>query len=295
MHTPTSFRFYRLLSRLPPRRSYLAKILLVAFIGTHVPLLTLIGCLLARQGGISAHLGILAILLGATVAGTGIAMYGLYCLLAPVRAAADALERYRQLREVPRLPTTHPDEAGRLMANLQVSLEYLTALIDALHQAAHTDHLTGVLNRRAALEQLQLTLQRSLRENTVVHVAIADLDGFKQINDSHGHMVGDAVLRRFTQVLMKHTGAGDWVARWGGDEFLIVLAMERDAAHHVLERVRDALNAEPMADGGAVPIHVNFTHGMAEVRAGEDIEAIIASADDALYQRKRMKGGKPGR
>lgn len=121
--------FYRLAQSLPPRRSISARILVICFVGTHVPLIAgVLYALTSAEGGLAGHLPILGVLLAATLIGTGATLYLVHELLAPVRIAARALRTYTQERVVPDLPLDGSDEAGELLASTRAVCERLVLL-----------------------------------------------------------------------------------------------------------------------------------------------------------------------
>jgi diguanylate cyclase (GGDEF)-like protein len=179
--------------------------------------------------------------------------------------------------------------------NLVVSIAALAgvgALSLALNQArlarshrreARTDVLTGLLNRRALFDTFS---ERDLPPFT--SLVVFDLDDFKAINDSHGHAVGDEVIRRFAATLRSEVRAIDTVARLGGEEFAIVLPRSRsESAIQVAERVRRTFgDVEVASEGG--PIRCTVSAGVASaVTGGEPFSEVLRRADAALYVAKR--------
>ncbi|MBF9061155.1 diguanylate cyclase, partial [Rhodobacterales bacterium HKCCSP123] len=164
----------------------------------------------------------------------------------------------------------------RLRASLKAGLEM-----------AMTDSLTGLHNRRYALYRLDRMLAGSGRG---VAVMMLDLDHFKRINDTHGHSVGDEVLRRVALRLRSQLRAGDLLARIGGEEFLVVLPnSDRHAALDCAERLRAAVGEEVFAIGGDVPgLRVTLSAGLAlsDPGSGEAGQCLIDRADAALYGAK---------
>lgn len=154
---------YSALSRAPFPKSYPGKVFFSAFLGTHVPLLALIAHL-ARDPrlGPSDKKRVLAVALAATLGGTAGTLWALHSLLSPVSAASEALRRYLEHREVPDLPTAYPDQAGRLMADVQSSVERLDVALRFLGELATYDHLTDALNRRAGGGERRPRPQRAL-------------------------------------------------------------------------------------------------------------------------------------
>ena len=119
-------------------------------------------------------------------------------------------------------------------------------------------------------------------------IALLDIDWFKRINDSLGHGAGDEVLRRFAALLKEQLRAADALARWGGEEFLLLMPGTRlDDARVVLERLRTKVCAGDGFDGIAADLKVSFSAGVVEVAEGESQDAAIDRADRALYQAKQ--------
>ena len=210
-------RLYRALSRAPFPKSYLGKVFLMAFLGTHVPLLALITYLVRfRRFGAGASLRILSITVPATLGGMAGTLLAIDALHAPVTLASRALRRYLDSGETPELPAGYTDRAGRLMADVQYAVERLDAAMGSLGELAATDHLTGLLNRRAAEGRLAEDVARAERGGGTLTLALLDLDRFKDVNDEHGHRAGDVCLAHLAEVLGGDVRGGDWVARWGG-------------------------------------------------------------------------------
>ena len=148
---PADAGTYALLSKLGFPKSYQGKIVLVIFVGTHLPLIALVMYLLFSSswgGSGPPDLGVVALLVGATLVGSAATLYALKGLLAPLRLASSSLREYLHSRRLPELPLGFTDEAGRLMAEVQYAVESLDATIRSLEGLSGTDHLTGLLNRR---------------------------------------------------------------------------------------------------------------------------------------------------
>lgn len=151
-----------------------------------------------------------------------------------------------------------------------------------MHQMAHTDALTGLINRRSMQAKLEAELERARRYNRPFAVIVADLDHFKRINDSYGHAVGDQVLREGAQRLSQQLRTNDQLSRWGGEEFL-VLAPETDLAHAqtLAHRLHEALRSTPVAG-----IPATLSLGIAGYRQGDTVAVILSRADEAMYRAK---------
>lgn len=277
---------YDRLARLPLANRFVNKIFLIAFVGTHVPLLALLVYFLVGSEALGAHFDVLLVALLATLAGFIGSLLLLRSLLRPITLTARALEDFRTTSSVPDLPTHYRDEVGSLMATVQQTTERLNAMIVALREAANTDELTGALNRRAAREQLNSLVERDLGRGFQVHLAIIDLDGFKGINDRFGHPAGDRLLRAFGEKVARHLRPSDWLARIGGDEFLVVMSdCSRSEIVERMDRVQRDLQARPIEFFDDQPVMLSFSFGVAEVDGG-DLDAILERADAALYRHK---------
>ncbi|PTA68809.1 GGDEF domain-containing protein [Deinococcus arcticus] len=159
---------------------------------------------------------------------------------------------------------------------------YVHALVTARHEAslAHQDALTGLPNRR----QLTTWLQGALPQvsHQPLSVVLFDLDHFKRVNDTYGHEVGDQTLQRVAQVLRRCLRQRDRAGRWGGEEFLILVDGDADAALTVAERLRDALSRERHPQVGPVTISC----GVAPASLHDSPDLLLRRADEALYRAK---------
>lgn len=173
--------------------------------------------------------------------------------------------------------------SGERVIQLQAGL--LEAQEELRRRATHDD-LTGLWNRGTILDRLEQELGRAKRQRKAVGVAMADLDNFKQINDTHGHAAGDAVLRHASQ-RMREAILHDNLGRYGGEEFLLVLS-DCDAARivSVADRCRAAVARDPATFGSSsIPITVSV--GVASTQlVGYDEAALMRAADAALYEAK---------
>jgi diguanylate cyclase (GGDEF)-like protein len=163
-----------------------------------------------------------------------------------------------------------------------------------LFESATYEGLTGLLRREAILEQLDRELERALRYGRPLTVAMADLDHFKQVNDRHGHLAGDSLLRHIASVLAGGLRATDWIGRYGGEEFLLVLPETSMAgAAAVAEKIRRQVQGTPVPiDDGGTPARVTISIGLAGLSDGGPDERmiagrdLIAAADRSLYEAK---------
>ncbi|RTQ99872.1 GGDEF domain-containing protein [Halomonas nitroreducens] len=151
---------------------------------------------------------------------------------------------------------------------------------------ARHDELTGLLNRRAGLARLDEEIARARRQGTPLCVAICDLDHFKQINDRHGHAMGDEALQGVAEVMHAELRRYDVLARLGGEEFLVMLpGAARPAAEQAIERLRARLEDARL---GKPDLALTVSAGIAGLAEGDSGEALLERADRALYQAKRQ-------
>jgi diguanylate cyclase (GGDEF)-like protein len=175
--------------------------------------------------------------------------------------------------------------AASLAAHAVVALEN-ARLHGMVERQALVDGLTGLANRRAAADALHGEAARAERLQTPLSVVLADLDGFKDVNDAYGHAVGDEVLRAFADVLRETLRESDVAGRWGGEEFLLLLpGADLGGAIQLAERVRLGLAARRIPS--APDLRVTASFGVAEYSGEYNSEQLVATADSALYEAKR--------
>lgn len=186
------------------------------------------------------------------------------------------------------VPDVRPDGSVAGLHALSSDVTAIKLVEKRLHELARVDELTGLPNRRQFEEKLAQAVARSRRENRPMALLFLDVDRFKQINDQHGHGVGDEVLKEFSQRLRRCVRLTDTVARLAGDEFVIILEGLRSSveAEQVARKIGSVLSP-PFAEA-AMRLSVSSSIGVAFVD-GQDVspDEIIAKADKALYQAKR--------
>jgi diguanylate cyclase (GGDEF)-like protein len=281
---------YAQLSKFGFPKSYLGKIVFVIFLGTHVPLIALVVYLLLSSSfGSGPALGVVTLLLVATLAGTAAALYALKGLLAPVRLASSSLREYLDSHKVSDLPVGFTDEAGRLMADVQYTVESLDATIRSLQGLSGTDHLTGLLNRRQGEKRLAEEAARVRRGEEVLTLGVVDINKFKDINDTYGHQTGDTCIQHVADVIRRNIRQNDWLARWGGDEFVLALREATPFAptEAVLQRIVGDLKSSPMRLPQGEELTLTVTVGASRYSGEEDLRDLLAKADEAMYEAKR--------
>lgn len=152
-----------------------------------------------------------------------------------------------------------------------------------LRAMSQTDELTGLLNRRGALERI------AVERTEVWTVAIVDCDGLKQVNDELGHQAGDDYLEAIAGRFAAAVSSSDILARWGGDEFFFAIALPVNDAVRVLERARSAVTRNPVSTG-AGPVAAAVSVGACEWLPGQDLDSALQRADAALYRAKGEGG-----
>ena len=176
--------------------------------------------------------------------------------------------------------------AGRRILDLQTQLMNAQ---EALRDQANRDSLTGILNRHAIFETFHRELARAQREGNQLAVVMLDIDHFKALNDTHGHMAGDAVLREFSRRITKSLRPYDSAGRYGGEEFLVALpGCDLDAAVRHAERLRNLICDEAFTTSeGSHTISCSLGVACTSSASPADAEALIRAADNALYRAKR--------
>lgn len=191
---------------------------------------------------------------------------------------------------------TKPFHRGELLARVRIHFR-LRALQEELEQAnarlydlSCTDGLTGLYNRRHLERVLEAEVSRHIRYGLPLTILLVDVDHFKQVNDRHGHLTGDAVLKEIARQLAAMIRKADVACRYGGEEMCIVLASTgMNGAIILAERLRMAIEALDVPSEHGVPVKVTISIGIAAAEAAKGIntsEALIGKADRALYAAK---------
>ncbi|MCA9667179.1 MAG: GGDEF domain-containing protein [Myxococcales bacterium] len=183
-------------------------------------------------------------------------------------------------------------ELDRFSADDEELLGYMAAAVakdvenGRLYRLAITDALTGLYNRQHVGEKLPQEIARHRRYQQPLSLLLLDADHFKQVNDRHGHDVGDEVLRGLAQRLRESTRDADIVARYGGEEFMVLLPnTAEEGAENLAERLRAAVRDTPIAAAG-VAVSMTLSAGLVTLGDGENAEALVKRADQALYRAK---------
>lgn len=165
-----------------------------------------------------------------------------------------------------------------------------TGLVSELSRLAQTDYLTALYNRRAMTEVLEKQFSRVQRYDEAAALMMVDIDHFKAINDAYGHTVGDEVIRHFADLIRQSVRAGDVAARWGGEEFLILLPhVDQAGAGALAERLCQQVQEQPAISGGE-PIRYTVSVGVAYLarERRKTLDEWIRCSDQALYSAKQQ-------
>lgn len=178
---------------------------------------------------------------------------------------------------------------GRRILDLQAEL---IAAREALRKEATHDHLTGVWNRAGILDILQRECARMTRAKGAVAVVMADIDHFKEVNDTYGHLAGDDVLREVVRRMQSSVRSYDSIGRYGGEEFVIVLPdCEALSGVQQAERLRHSVGAKPVETSGVIiPVTLSLGVSVLSQAHPDDYQTLLRIADAALYRAK--EGGR---
>lgn len=255
----------------------------------------------ARERSREALLGLAAL----TAALLALVLAMLYLIrqrvVLPLTEAAHVLDAMGrgQTGEISRLPAQTSDEIAAIFGGIESLRRQSQAraelelerdkLIDTLREQSTTDFLTGLPNRRAFFEAAEAELARARRHGFSVVLLLMDVDHFKRVNDTFGHLVGDQALVAVARVLQQGMRQGDLVARVGGEELVALLShCSLEAGVAFAERLREAIHARPIeVGGGRPPLHVSVSIGVADSDAhGHGLDQLVARADEAMYRAK---------
>lgn len=189
-----------------------------------------------------------------------------------------------QIRCITRLVEEMRQENQQIIAELEREMSAYRRRLDEVEQAAQRDPLTGLANRSSFERRVEELIQAGVPFTLLM----IDLNRFKMVNDRHGHLAGDELLRLFAARLKRQLRADDMAARWGGDEFVVLLPCRLRDAMTRARFLEQALGGDYqfVLGGETLRLRVGVAMGLAEYRQGETLEAVMARADQALYQRK---------
>lgn len=166
---------------------------------------------------------------------------------------------------------------------------YCGFLIRKLHQGTNTDPATGLFNRKYFYSKLSEEIERVRRTNLPLSLVLIDIDYFKRINDTFGHLEGDRVILAISAILKKRSRLIDSVVRWGGEEFAIILpATDSDGAAIFAERLRYAVESMSQAAGWPSG-KITISAGVATIHKAMKSDKLVVMADNSLYEAKQTR------
>jgi diguanylate cyclase (GGDEF)-like protein len=178
-----------------------------------------------------------------------------------------------------------------MMSDLLSTMLQNAALLDSSRSTAWVDHLTGVANRLYFLQRFESEIRRTENYRQALALFMFDIDEFKKINDTYGHHAGDLVIRKMSEVVKTHIRSTDLLARFGGDEFIMLItSTTEEQAHLIAEKLREMVASTDMAfPGEEVPVRITISGGLAMFPAhGQSTTELLMAADKALYDSKRQ-------
>jgi len=191
--------------------------------------------------------------------------------------------------------TANNDEIGYLtnqfkemVSNLRRQQQEIDKVHEQLEQQATTDELTGFYNRRFLYNIYPKLWSDANRQRKTLGIILADIDHFKMVNDTHGHLTGDEILKQFAEIMNQCSRVSDFLVRMGGEEFLILTSEGIESAQVLAEKIRSRLEQTPMqTSNGEIRITCSFGIAQAEISDGKDsLSAVLRRADLALYRAK---------
>jgi diguanylate cyclase (GGDEF)-like protein len=270
------------------KKSYTAKIMLVAFLGTHVPLLTLLTTfIISNSYSWEMTVRVLVIALLATLAGTAATLYALRHLLAPVILTSAALQDYLNTKKLPELPTEFADEAGTLMADTSQTIHKLDELI---HYISNYDALTGLPNRDLFRNRLNQTVSQSENNQRLVAVLLLGIDDFTDMSHTLEQETLNLLLRAIAQRLTTCTSQTDILAHISEDEFAIALTeiSSFESAIKLSQLVVSTLAKPFFLEGTSIRITASIGIAINDLEDRNGVDKLLQQARLGLYQAKQQ-------
>jgi diguanylate cyclase (GGDEF)-like protein len=266
------------------KKSYTAKIMLVAFLGTHIPLLTLLfSFVISNSFSLEMVVKVLLIALIATLVGTAVTLYTLNYLLAPVILTSKALQNYLNHQALPKLPTKFADEAGTLMADTSETLQKLDELI---HYITHYNSITGLPSRDLFSDRVYQNVFQSHGNEWIIAFLLLSIDDFTNINNGLGHEKSNLLLRQVAQRLNTCISKTDIIGHLNRDEFVIAITEIPTFENLIkLSQLLQSSIAKPfLIEGNLVHITISFGMTINSINNPESVEKLLQEAHIALYQ-----------
>ncbi|MBN3898151.1 MAG: EAL domain-containing protein [Nostoc sp. NOS(2021)] len=270
------------------KKSYTAKIMLVAFLGTHVPLLSLLlSFLISNSYSLEMAARVMSVALLATLGGTAATLYALNHLLRPVILTSAALQNYLNTKTLPELPTEFADEAGTLMADTSQTLHKLDELI---HYITNYDDLTGLPNRDLFRDRLHQILSQPEHNQRLVAVFLLAIDDFTGMSHGLEHQTTNLLLRAVAQRLSTCIAQTDILAHLSKDEFVLA-RMEIVSFESVIQLSQlllSTLKKPFFLEGNLIHITASIGITINDLNDSNSVDQLLQQAHMALYQAKRQ-------
>ncbi|MEH2209600.1 putative bifunctional diguanylate cyclase/phosphodiesterase [Nostoc sp.] len=270
------------------KKSYTAKIMLVAFLGTHIPLLSLLlSFVISNSYSLEMTIRVMLIALLATLAGTGATLYAIHHLLKPVILTSAALQNYLNTKTLPELPTEFTDEVGTLMADTSQTLHKLDELI---HYISNYDDLTGLPNRDLFRDRLHQTLSQPENNQRFVAVFLLGIDDFTAISHGLEHETTNLLLRAVAQRLSLCMTQTDILTHLSGDEFAIgrIDIVSFESVIKLSQMVLNTLKKPFSIEGNLIHITASIGITINGINEQNSVDQLLQQAHIALYQAKQQ-------
>ena len=277
---------YDYLSKLGIFNTFASKVIFIALISFLISLIPIVIILLQYNFNIQQILLLCFVFFISFSIGIILLSILIKSLLIPINLVCDSLDKYKKNKVMPDLPSVYNDELGVLMKDVQQFVESINTKMTSLTKNLMIDHLTGVYNRLSSEKRISEDIARVKRNNEILTVAMFDIDDFKLFNDYYGHSVGDKCLIEVSNTVKNNLRESDWIARWGGDEFLVVFSnVDSETASNVLLRIMEILkNTQIKADQKTINMSVSI--GITELVEDDDYLSILNRVDMALLEAK---------
>ncbi|MBN3871028.1 bifunctional diguanylate cyclase/phosphodiesterase [Nostoc sp. JL33] len=270
------------------KKSYTAKIMLVAFLGTHVPLLTLLlSFVISNSYSLEMAARVMIVALLATLAGTAVTLYALNHLLKPVILTSAALQNYLNTKTLPELPTDFADEAGTLMADTSQTLHKLDELI---HYITHYDDLTGLPNRDLFRDRLHQTLSQPENNQRLVAIFLLAIDDFTGMSHGLEHQTTNLLLRAVAQRLSACMAQTDILAHLSGDEFVLARMdiVSFESVIKLSQLLLSTLRKPFFLEGKSIHVTASIGITINDLNDSNSVDELLQQAHMALYQAKQQ-------
>ena len=275
-----------ILDKTPLRESFANKVLATCLFASLAPTLLVSALLLSSTQSMSQQAQVFWIVT-VVLAAAAFTVWGIRSLLRPLKDLTSVVDNFVSTGELSQISTAPDDELGLLMRETRNVLLKLDLSTKELSDVSKVDVLTGLPNRRFCSHRLKQDLARADRGRIPVSLIAVDVDDFKRLNERFGMTVGDVCLQYFADIAKTCIRDGDWIARWGGDEFLILLwDADSRQADLVIDRIRWKLAQSEITHEAGIRLTASF--GYTSHCLGETNYDLFAKADSALHRAKRL-------